>query len=365
MIKRSDGKIGAREFTSLIIMVMAIKAADMTPVTLFKQGITATWMFPIIWAAVMIGPFLLTLRLLKAYQDKNIIEITNHLVGKYIGFIINMTFVVILLSATVLNSRSYTDIVKAVAFPRTPLVYIHLLAFIGIFLVANRGLEGMGRISYLLLPYIKIVLLFLVFFVWGNLDWGYLYPLQGPGITKVIKNGINTSTLVAEFMVFAVIFPYVRNYRDYKISSFLGFGIALVEISFFLALYVALFDYPAIGKISFPFHQTARLVRVAGFISNVEGLVLATWIIAAIIRFAFYVYGLAATFSYAVGLKEFEPLILPISTVVFLLGLIPDNPIVTILIFRSSILIRYSWYIFFIVPILFWVMAWRKGELKS
>lgn len=46
MNKNEDGKIGTREFFSIVLLIIGVKVTDETPGYLFQLGGNATWLIP-------------------------------------------------------------------------------------------------------------------------------------------------------------------------------------------------------------------------------------------------------------------------------------------------------------------------------
>ncbi len=364
-MKQWDEKVKTKELIGLIIIIIVIQVTDATPSLLFKTGLNATWMYPFVWGIMLILPLKALFSLLKQYKNKNFIEIVYILAGKYIGLIVGMMLFIILFTSAVVNSRSYTQIVKVTAFPSTPEFAIQSVAILSAYFVASRGFEVITRVSWIMLPYIKLGLLFLVVFVFPKTVWEFIFPLQGPGILEIIKTGIQNFSIIGEYLILAVAFPLVRSYDDYVRANVIGFGIAIFEMAFILIFYLAIYDYVGLQKIAFPLQETARLIEIGEFISNFEGPILAIWIIAGIIRYAFYIYAIAAIFGYTIKIKKIDPLLLSFSSLIIIIGMMPKNIIETTVIIRKNILLSNSWIFFLSVPILLWGIEHWKGEYKK
>jgi len=136
-------------------------------------------------------------------------------------------------------------------------------------------------------------------------------------------------------------------------------------MSVLFAAYVMMFDYIAPQKMMHVFSQMTRLTKIGIFISNLDAFFFGLWILTGIMRFSFYLYGTAGVYGYTLKIKEFEPLILPFAVLTIIIGLIPNNPSETILILRDNFLIKKTWIIFFGLPLILWIVAKMKGDIKQ
>ncbi|MBS4178942.1 GerAB/ArcD/ProY family transporter [Lederbergia citrea] len=363
MIKTADGKIGTREFFSIIILDIGIKATDTTPNFLFTDGKNAAWMMPIFSFVIILIPFLLLLSLLKKHE-KGLMELLFNLTGKYIGGIIGFGLFLIVFSGTFINSRSYIDIVNVMFYPKAPvLLLLFLLLGVASFLVAKRGFEAIGRTAWFLIPTIHIMLILLIILSWKELDWVRLFPIAGPGVTHIMKKSITHSSLYGDIILFAVFFSFIRNYKSFRLASFLGLGFSCAIIAVFLAIYTMVFDYPEIINMAYPYQQLTRIASLGEIITHVEAIFLGIWVISAAIHFAITLYLSAYLFAGALQLTEFEPLILPFAGLALLLGLHEEN-IFQVTTLREILFISSSW-IFILLPFFLWTVDRWKGRVKE
>jgi spore germination protein KB len=362
MIKLSDGKIGKREFLSIVMFSIGIKFADTTPDLLFQFGKNAAWMVPI-FSMFMLGiPFLILLLLIKKYK-LGLTELLFALTGKYIGFVLCFAMFVIVFMDTAVNTRSYVDIVNAMYFQRTPIPYLLLMLLAVSFYIANRGFESIGRTAWIVLPYIQVIILLLVVFVLRDSDVMHIFPIAGPGMYQIIRQSAAHSAVFGEIILLAAFFPFVRGYKDFRFASIVGFTIACLQVAFFCAIYVFVYDYPAVRQLLFPFHQLARTATIGQSVTNVEAVFFFFWVISSAVRFSILLYMTVFLFGKLIRLKEFEPLLPPMTGFIFLLGLLPDNVVVANAI-RERLLNLSSVFLIALPFLLFLIDRW-KGRVQT
>lgn len=363
MISKTEGKVGFREQISMIIMVLLMKATDTTPTILFKDGKHAGWMLPILSATVVIIPFLVTLQLLKKYK-KGLIEIIYELTGKYLGFIIGMILFGLMLAALIINSRSYIDILSTMFFLKTPMIVLYLVLVIGMLFIAYRGLETISRTALVIFPSLQIVFLILVFASQKEIHFDYIHPILGSGIPNLLKSAVVHSSIWGDMFYFAIIFQFSKGYKEFKRTWLIGFGIVILEFTIVLVLYIISFDYPSIIYLNYPFQELTRAIRFGAYLTNPEAFFLAFWVMGAVAKFSINLYFVAVTFAYTLKLKEFEPLLIPFAALTLIIGMIPENFIKEVFVYRS-VLLNITWPFFLSLPILLWVISKIKGNKKN
>lgn len=363
MLKKYDDKIGFRELFAIITFCLGIRITDMTPVLLIKSGLNAAWMLPIISGLFMLIPLLCLLSLLKLYKNKNLIDIIYHLTGRIFGFFLVFILLIIGFEYIIVTTRSHADILSTMFYSKTPMFFILLILILCSSYISSKGIHIVGSLCWLTYPILQAVVLLLVIMIWNEVDMNYLFPLGGPGIKTLLKEGTTHITIIGEMIVLSVFFTNIRSYKDYKNASLFGLAISVITFSMFLILFIGAYGYPTLMTINYPYHQLTRLVHIGRFARNVESFFLGFWAIGSSIRFAIYYYMVATILKSFTKVKKTKTLMPFIATIVFIVALIPENYTNYILQIRKYG-INFFWIYFISLPILLWGIAKLKGEYK-
>lgn len=364
VVQINESKAGIKEYIALLMLCLGIKATDSTPVLFFKLAMNSGWMIPVISSVITFISLVCMLAILKKYKDKNIIQISYDLLGKYIGLIIGMYFVIYALLLSALHIRQYSDIMTTIYFARTPLTAVVLILTASSCIVARFGFEAICRVSWMALPWILAIVVAFLVLIYNLIKIDYLFPIGGAGIKPLIKGGVMYSGLFSEVIIFAVIFPKVKSYKIYKVSSFIGLFYGVVLITVMSAMYLMVLDYPPIIINATPFHTVARLIYGGRFISNLEAFFFLFWIIASIIRFSMYSFITTEIFSMTIKHNESKPLVIPISALIMLIALMPKNFVQNVFIVRV-ISLNTMWVVIYVLPIVLLFISGRKGRHRK
>ncbi|PAL14835.1 GerAB/ArcD/ProY family transporter [Peribacillus simplex] len=364
MIQKKEYKIGKREIISLLLPVIGIKFADMTPTLLFDETETASWIAILVSALCFLLSFLVFLSVMKKYPDKGLIDVFAIIFGKYLGFMVGFIFFLFFLIGTAVDTRSYVNIFSTLYFPKTPLLVLYFLLFIVCVFLAKRGLEGITRTSFIFILPIKFGLFLLIILLWDRLEFSYLFPIFGRTWENIFITGFKFMPLFVEIMALAIFMTFVRDFSTYKKSSLISFVIVTFELLIFFLFYIMLYDVPLVTEITYLFHETTRNVSAGRFLANPETIFLPIWLLSTFIRFSFYLYITTALFSYLFNIKKIEPLLVPFAALLIGLGMLPENPVESEYVIRENVIFRYGSFYFFFLPFLMWIFARRK-EKKS
>ncbi|WP_172369130.1 GerAB/ArcD/ProY family transporter [Sporosarcina jiandibaonis] len=362
MIKIIDDKLGTREFTSVVLIAIGMKVTDSTPSLLYEKGANAAWIIPFFYLITIGIPFLVLLSLLKKHE-KGLVDLLFHLTGKVGGTLICFILSLLIFFSATTSSRSYIAIANTLFYPKTPVIILTFALLITSFLVAKRGLTAIGSVSWFIIPTLEFLLLILLVSVWKDAHLLSIFPIAGPGLSTLIKESLNHSSIIGEIIILAAFFPFVRSYKNYQVASLLGLGITLFKMSLFLAIYVMVFDYPSTVNMAYPHQELTRIAEFGAGFTHVEGGFFIFWIIASIFRLAIYLYLTAFLLGGALRMDKFEKLLLPLVGLVALSGLLPENEF--IMGSYRDLLNKIGSWTFISLPFLLWFLSKLKGGKKN
>ncbi|MBC5635781.1 endospore germination permease [Ornithinibacillus sp. BX22] len=356
-------RIGIREYIAIVLIMTSTKLTDNTPVLLFEPLYNAGWMAPVINSILSIIPIYLLIRVMGNYQEKNLLEISDRLFGKFLSTFLLLVFLLIAFSTLVVDTAIYTDIIGTMYFIRTPTIVIYGILLTVSAYGAKRGLEQIASVSWLVLPYLQVTLLFaLILTIWdGNIS--FIFPIFGQSSWEVVKESALRQSILADFLYLFILYPYLKSKKDFSKGTWLALFFTTLNLTVSLVCFLLFFDYNTVMQLNYPYHEVIRTISL-GFLTNMETFFLPFWLIASFVRFSIYLYIVAFLFGHIFKIKHYEYVTPSLATVIVFLGLIPESPSFTLFNYKDFIFILTS-PVFFFFPILLYVVAMLKGEFKS
>lgn len=354
----------ASEMFTIIGLLVGTKLTDTTATLFAQKSQNALWLTSIISFLVILPSFLLLLYLLKKFQDKNLITLMESLMGTVIGKIFGILIFISSFLLMGLDSRSYVEQLKLLYFPGSPSHVLFFIFLCVIFFGAKKGLEVIGFTSKMSFPFILASVFLLAFLIIREVVWQRIFPIFGAGLSTVLTEGVLKGSIFSEFFLLTIAYTSFKETRQFRIGTFLGMYFVIFKIIFFFIVYATVFDYNSIEKASFPFHDITQYVQLGEYFTNIETFFMVFWLLAGFLRFIIYIYLITWIFGAVFNISEFEPLLLPIAFITLLIGMIADNSIVNELVFRDTLL-NYVTPLYVIFPIILWVVALLKGDLKN
>ena len=367
MIKKSDGKIGVIEIASIGFVLVSIKIADTTMHSFIQRGETGAWLLNLIAGLIALASVALILVVARKHQGKSFLEILKIYFGRLLGTVIFFAFFLSIFIATIYHALIGLSGISIFLLPKTPDIVVYTLGFLTVMFIALRGLETLGRATWAFAPFYFLTFIFIIILSIVSdttLAWQYNFPILGQGFKDMAYHGVIMSSHYGEFILLFVLLPFVRSYKEFKIGTLVVTIYSIIATSIFLFLLISIFGYPTIDHVALPFHDLVRVFNIGKYLYNLESFFLYIWATAETIRFAIYLYLVSYMFSQFTNINEHEPLIIPITFLIYILGfLIPG---IQMAYEARKVLLNYAWVLFAVLPFMLWILSlWKDRRRKN
>ncbi|SEO39663.1 spore germination protein (amino acid permease) [Amphibacillus marinus] len=331
-------KLSSFEMFSMTLILIGMKLSDTTPSLFAQKSQNALWYIPFLAFLIVLPSFFVIMYLLEKVQAKHLVNLFELLLGKLLGK--GLAFFIFLLSFLMisLDSRNYVEQIKTLYFERSSSLIIFVLFCVVCVFGAIRGIEVIGYTSKVLIPFLTASLVLVIFLVYEHMIWERIYPIFGSGLQFVLKESLFKGSIFADFILLTMAYSSFKKPSDFKIGGLIALFIAVLEITFLFLIYATVFDYNSIEKVSFPFHEITQYVQLGDFFTNIETFFMVFWLLATFLRFILLLYLQTWLFGAIFNIDEFELLVLPLGFLSMVIGLIPDNSVVTELVYRNQLL---------------------------
>lgn len=357
-------KIGVKELVAIIVLTIGLKLGDTTPNLLFRKTFSATWMVPIFGGLFMLVALVFLLKVFKKYPT-DLVTVIKQIFGKYIGFFVIFILFVFALMVSATDSSNYIDIMNSMFFPQTPKAFLYLAFILGCYLIARGGATTIARTAWIVFPYISLALFLLLVLDMKNMHLLYIFPLFGNGINRTLEVSFFHQSIFSEVIFLSVLIPYLKKKDTYKKGTLLGLGISTFVMVVFFIIYLMTFDAYPLSDLLYPFQLLTRTVNLGRFLTNFDAYFFAFWIVGALVRFSIYIYIITLLFTGAFNFKDEKKYILPISTLMLLIGSIPSNVVKNTFNYREHIFLSWGSVMMFSLPFILWLVSLmrKKGSV--
>ncbi|MGI6669257.1 MAG: GerAB/ArcD/ProY family transporter [Acetivibrionales bacterium] len=328
-------KFGKWETVTLLINLICSKIfLSYTRLTAEDAG-TAGWLSSIISCITAVLIFTILMRLYKRFESNDILDIAEIAGGIILRMVTGLAISAISLIITVTVLREYSEDIKVIVLPTSPLSYVMMFFAIGMCVGCFFGIEAIVRFAAITVPIIAAGYIFIILGVIPQMEFVNLFPVLGTGLDDIAVNGILRSSIFIELLTIFLLPPFLRSSDKVGSAGYIALGLS----SFFLVTgslaFILTVSYPVSLEPFLPIYYMASLFNLGRFFERIESLFVIIWSMAALLYLSSTFYFTVYTFARAAGLKYMRPLILPFIIIVFGAAFLPEN-LITVIRFEAD-----------------------------
>lgn len=354
-------QFGLYETVSLISIATVSKIFYTSISVIIETVGTAAWYSTFLSSVVSLLLFLIVYLLMKRFSGKNITEIFEIVLGKFIGKIISLLFCIYSIFYAGSSLREFVEMIKIYNLPYTPPSFIIGTFMAVVVLIAYYGLEGVARISAIFFIPILAGLAIILILTIPYYDFSNLLPIGGYGIVNTISYGLKRSSAYDEAIILAFIISSTHGLKIFKRAGVISISLSGLAISVSVLLNIAAFEYTVASENTSTIFEMARIIYFNRFFQRVESIFLFTWVIASVITVAIAFYIAIHVYCKTLRVTNHRPIILPFSFLLFMVAIYPEN-ISQVIEINIRIMREYSFIFVYGVPILVLIISLLRGK---
>ena len=173
------------------------------------------------WIAVLIGGLhplyiaLLAIYYAKKHPNQNILALSNIYLGRVIGTICNILFMVEFGIYTIAAIVSLSNIFRVYATPFLTPIKIFIPAILLAIYLSNKGIKVLGRINKISL-YIMVILVLVLLSSLKKGNYLNILPIFGTGVKSILSGSIESALAYGGMEAIFLIYPFIKNKNKVK-----------------------------------------------------------------------------------------------------------------------------------------------------
>lgn len=274
----------------------------------------------------IIGIYMIKLGLL--FPDKTIVQYLPIILGKFIGKIIGLIYILIIFFTTALLIRANLD-TFALVMPLTPKIAMSILLTILVVYASICGFEVFARVIEFFMPIVISIILMIILLNISDINLRNLSPILENGISPLIKSIPTQSAFAFETVLFlGMWFPCltIKN-KGMKMLS-IGMCICMLVLTLLTIGIIGFYGTEFASIYNFNFFQMSRYILLGEFFSGLDVLSILIWLVTAFIQIEVFFYPTVIGIAQWLNLKNYKSLIFPVAVISVALSFIPPNVIV-------------------------------------
>ncbi|SNS36173.1 spore germination protein KB [Anaerovirgula multivorans] len=303
----TEEKMSSYQLGMIIISFFIGSALAINPAVIAKQDAWLAFLFGwgggliLLWVAIKIA---------ELHPKKSLVGILIDCFGRVLGKLIALVYgwYFIHLSAEVI--RTYASYTTTVTYPETPLLFFSVSYSLVVIYSLKVGIETIGRISEVFVPFIILVVLFTFSASLSSMDISNFQPILSQGFLPPLTAGFTTMILpFGEFIIFLMVLPNLNHQNSFKKTSLLAYLIVGCILFIVVCRNLLVLGADMLARDIFPSHIVFRLIPGI----DVAPLLDINLIMAGIVKTSICIYASAKLITEVFGLLNYRILLLPLT----------------------------------------------------
>ncbi|MCM3387843.1 GerAB/ArcD/ProY family transporter [Ureibacillus chungkukjangi] len=297
---------------------------------------------------------------LEIYSTNDLFGIQLDLFGKYLGHLINFSYVIYVSFAFFVVLKNYTEIITTWVFPNLSQVFISgtlLILVIYSFTGGLRVIIGVCFISVVSTIWMLLLLLFPLEYAHYN----HLLPVLSNDLVSILKGAYSMTFTIVGFEVVNILYPFVKDKN--KAQKYVHFGLFFTCFVYVFVMIVTIvyFSNEQLEKTIWALLTLFSIIKLP-FIERIEIIVICFWLIIILPNLCLFSW---SAYRGIVRIKNIKgtTFIWIFTILIFFVSLpVQSRHDINRI---NNIFSKIAFYVVFIYPLFLYIMASTKKILKK
>ena len=284
-----------------------------------------------VWIGIALGCLIATFLSYVAYKatqmfpSKTIIEVNEHVLGKYLGKLISLLMISTILGISALNARLFVDVIKAFLLPLTPIEILLILMLATTTYLIPFGLAAMIRIYEIFVPIVIMFYIALIIFAVGIADFGNLFPILHRNPIEILSAVPNIMPAFLSVGIIYFVMPQVKQ-SDKAYPYILSAMLICTGITVIINILAVIVLGDSLTHYMYPFVVLTYAVEFQqSFLERIDILFMVMWFLAAFNMLSLMKYWAANSICQVTGLQSPLLVVILISPLLYMISIYPEN----------------------------------------
>lgn len=359
--------ISGRQLTLLTFTFIIATGTLFVPSIVAHEAMQDGWLSVLIGGAAGVIVVLIVTFLGGRHPGKSLIEYSETIVGKWVGKIIGLVYILFFLHLSSIIVREISSTIQGTLLQETPLEGITIIIFLASAYSVKMGLETITRANSINLIVTFIAIFAVLLLLLKDMNPKMLTPVLSSGLLPVLKGSVSPAGWFCEVVSIAFIIPFINKPKETRVCTLIGVLWAAATLAFMAALVIMVFGPQFASILAFPTLEAVRYINVGQYLQRVEITFLIPWIISNYIKICFFYYITVLIISKWFKIEETKILVIPIGLMIFSMSLALFKNNVDLSLFLSQVWGFYSLPIELGIPSILLIIELirKKGRKKS
>jgi len=324
-----------------------------------KQDAWLAVIVAITWAIVLL---LMFSRILSLYPEKDLFDILQIVMGKYVGKIISILMIWFAFHLGTLVLRNLLAFTDTLVFPNTPVVVPMLFFIILIIWSLKAGIEVLGRWSEFFVWIVAIIFFFVLILLIPIMDTSNLKPALSNGVKPILRGALSNFTFpFGQTVIFTMVFSNISKIKNYKKVFMIGLLMGGLIIFLTILTNVLILGEATISRTYFVSPMVVSLVHLGNLFERLDVTVLIVFLVCVFVKICICMFAVCNGISKVFGFDDYKFIATPVALLMLSFSFFIHKSTMEMASWASNVWPYYSFLFEVIIPFVIFILV----EIKS
>lgn len=255
----------------------------------------------------------------KRLPDKNLFQMTEILMSKWIGKIINWLYIIYYIILATYTTLYFAYLTKEWSLPVTPLFVVYLIFIVMGLYIASGKIVSLARFSGITLA-LTGFLLFSICFAIPKTNLLFLLPVGNVAVTDILKGSYHMGIGYTGLSSLLVLLPIVQGNLKTK-KRVITFSILTISLIYLFLLVICLghFGTYALKLVPIPVLYLIKTITVLSIFERMDLMIMGAWISSMLVSYVLHLFMAGIGISENTSFKNKKIIILVLTLIISIL----------------------------------------------
>lgn len=358
---KDKGKISITQVFLLFLTFVYSATMRAIPAYAIKEAKQAAWLTPVVGLLVFVLLYFIIKSFVTKFPDQSFGDIVCKIMGKPIGKIIIVIYILWFLLLLGLYLRYFDERLLSSIYPNADLKIFIAIFLIVIGIVIRSGIVAIARMNKIIFAVLLVQFLLILIFMLNQIKTEHITPISQLDIVPVLHGSVGVAGIWVYFF-----FLFTMSDKIHITNKF-NKGVLFSTIFLFAAtigvLILILGVFGANTAMQLPLPLLTAVKNISKEYTGLESLFLAIWTLADFITVGVFIYLTLRFIKSLFGLKNPMPLISILVIFIFFLAQFITNEVFELQALSSKIVLPFNIIIGLCVPIVIFLIGKVRKKL--
>lgn len=355
--------ISVRQGVALIILFIIGSTVIVGAGSEAKQDTWIAIIISIFWATILL---LMFSRILSLYPGKDLFDILQLVMGKFIGTFISILMIWFAYHLGSIVIRDISEFTSVAGFPDTPVILPMFFLILLLIWGLKEGIEVIGRWSEFFIWVVALIFIFTSMLSIPQMDINRIKPILNSGLFLIIRGAFSSLSFpFGETVVFTMVFSNVGNGNRYYKTFMLG----LIIGGFFIVLgsirNLIILDSKIMAQVYFPSAIAANLTQFGELFQRLEMGAVIVLLVCAFVKIIICLFAVCNGISKVFGFDDYRFIATPVTLLMLSFSSFVYKSTMEMATWSFNIWPYYSFIFEVIIPLIVFIAAEIKMRIAS